>query len=214
MKRLMSRHLLLALMTTVLIASSPTVAASSGPKATKVVTYTATQDATVSSAKPDANFGEGLRLSVRAHDPVLRTYLRFDLHRPIDPGRIVGAVLTLTSPTGDRCLSDIRGIDVYTVGDGWTEDTITFKNAPAPGAFNTSADTFGPGLVVFDVTADFTETDVATYLLKMPTDCDTLPDSEPGDLAGATRFKSGECATGRPTLEVEYCRPNHADDFC
>ncbi len=213
MKRLMP-HLLLALMTIVLIASSPTVAASSGPKATKVVTYTATQDATVSRAKPDANFGEGLRLSVRAHDPVLRTYLRFDLRRPIDASRVVGAVLTLTSPTGDGCLSDIRGVDVYTVGDSWTEDTITFNNAPAPVASNTSADTFEPGLVVFDVTADFTEANVATYLLKKPADCDRLPGSEPGDLAGATRFESSESATGRPTLEVEYCRTNHSDDYC
>ncbi len=213
MRRLIPRHLLLALLTIVLIASAPTVAASSGPKATKVVTYTATQDATVSSARPDANFGEGLRLSVRAHDPVLRTYLRFDLRRQIDAGRIVGAVLTLTSPTGDGCLSDIRGVDVYTVGDGWTEDTITFKNAPAPVAFNTSADAFGPGLVIFDVTADFTETKIATYLLKTPADCDRLTGSE-GDLAGTTRFNSTESATGMPTLEVEYCRPNHSDDYC
>ena len=212
MKRVMP-HLLLVLMTIVLIASSPAVAASSGPKPTKVVTYTATQDATVSRAKPDANFGEGLRLLVRAHDPVLRTYLRFDLHRPIDAGRIVGALLTLTSPTGDGCVSDIRGVDAYTVSDDWTEDTITFNNAPAPIAYNTSADTFGPGPVLFDVTADFTETDVATYVLKTPADCDRLPGSE-GDLAGTTRFNSTESATGWPTLEVEYCRLNHSDDYC
>jgi hypothetical protein len=206
-------QLLLVLMTIFLIASSSAVAASSGPKATKVVTYTATQDATVSRAKPDSNFGENLRLLVRAHDPVLRTYLRFDLHRPIDAGRIVGAVLTLTSPTGDGCLSDIRGVDVYTVGDDWSEDTITFNNAPAPIAYNTSADAFGPGLVIFDVTADFTETRIATYLLKTPADCDRLPGSE-GDLAGASRFNSTESATGMPTLEVEYCRPNHSNDYC
>jgi hypothetical protein len=126
----------------------------------------------------------------------------------------VGAVLTLTSPTGDGCLSDIRGVDVYTVGDGWTEDTITFNNAPAPVAYNASADTFGPGLVIFDVTADFTQTKIATYLLKTPADCDRLPGSEPGELAGTTRFKSTENATSRPTLEVEYCRPNHSDDYC
>jgi hypothetical protein len=214
MKRLVPRLSLWALTTIVLLASSPMVAASSGPKATKTVTYLATQDATVSSARPDANFGEGRRLSVRSHDPVLRTYIRFDLHRPIDPGRIVGAVLTLTSPTGDRCLSDIRDVDVYTVGDGWREDNITFNTAPAPVAFNTSAGTFGPGQVVFDVTADFTETDVATYYLKMPADCDRLPDSEPGDLAGATKFKSSESTTGEPTLEVGYCRLNHSDDYC
>ena len=92
MKRLIRRQSPLVLMAIVLIASSPAGAVSRGPKATKVVTYTATEDATVSSARPNANFGEGLRLSVRSHDPVLQTYLRFDLHRPIDPGRIVGAL--------------------------------------------------------------------------------------------------------------------------
>jgi hypothetical protein len=207
-------QLAMILMVLVLCVSSSSVAASSGPKATKVVTLTATQDATVSSAKPDTNFGERRRLSVRAHDPVVRAYLRFDLHHPIDPGLVWSVLLTLTSPTGDRCLSNIRDVDVYTIGDGWSEDTITFDNAPAPVAFNTSSGDFGPGQVVFDVTGDFTEPDLATYLLEMPADCDLAPVGELGDLAGATKFKSSEGATGRPTLEVEYCRPQHSDEIC
>jgi hypothetical protein len=201
-------------MTVVLMALSTASAASNGPKATKLVTYTATQDATVTSARPDANFGQRLQLSVRAHDPILRTYIRFDLHHPIDPGLVWSVLLTVNSPTGDRCLNELRDVDVYAVGDNWSEDTITYNNAPRPVAFDTSADTFGPGTVVFDVTANFTDTDVATYLLEMPADCDEPGFGEPGDLAGATTFKSSESATGGPTLEVEYCRPNHSDELC
>src|SRR5262245_38140005 len=129
---------------------------------------------------------------------------------------MVGAVLTLTSPTGDRCLSKIRGVDVFTVGDDWSEDTITFDNAPAPVAYNTSADVFRPGQVIFDVTADFTETDVATYYLEMPSDCGRPPVSDPSDLAGGggsrvarakrvgRRSRSSIAAPITPATTAEY----------
>jgi hypothetical protein len=142
------------------------------------------------------------------------TYLRFDLRRAIDPARLVGAVLTLTSPTGDQCLSDVRGVDVYTVGANWDEDTITFANAPAPRSFVASVDEFGRGRVAIDVTSDFTATTVAAYALVMPADCDALPDSQPGDVAGATQFWSSESEANQPTLQIEYCRRNHSSGVC
>jgi hypothetical protein len=203
----------LALALTVVGLSTPTPAAAAGPKPTKTITYVATQDATVSSATPHDNFGERPRLAVRSHGPTLVTYLRFDL-RTIDPARLVGAVLTLTSPTGDRCLSGVRGVDVYTVGARWDEDTITFANAPAPQSFVASVDEFGRGRVVIDVTSDFTATTVAAYALVMPADCDLLPDSQPGDVAGATRFWSSESEASQPTLQIEYCRRNHSAGVC
>jgi hypothetical protein len=180
--------------------------AASAPKPTKVVRFHASQDATVSSAAPDTNFGEALRLFVQAV-PVQEAYVRFDLSHRIDPGRLVGAGITFLSPSGDRCRSDIRGVDIFTTSSDWSEDAITFNSRPPLGTFVSSAENFTQGRVFFDVTSDFTETKVATYVLEMPADfCGS---------SGPTVFYSSEAARSlRPVLEMEYCRKQHSQDLC
>jgi glycosyl hydrolase family 99/calcineurin-like phosphoesterase family protein len=90
-------------------------------------TFTPTADANVRVDHPDSKYGRQ-RSSIRVDgDPVSTAYLRFDL---TGSGPVTNATLKLfaLSPAVGA------GIDVRTVADnGWSENTITYANAPTVG---------------------------------------------------------------------------------
>ena len=90
-------------------------------------TYTSVADSYVLATRPNANFGRSVKLQADG-EPVARSYLRFNLQGLTDP--IIKAELLLRAGSGSS-----TGFQVNSVTDGsWTENGITFANAPAPGA--------------------------------------------------------------------------------
>ena len=96
-----------------------------GPSSTNTKTLLAVEDATVLESAPDA---------VQPADDLAcgltdgKVYLKFEVPDPI--GTVKSAKLTLTAP-GDGS-ADGQGGDLYFVPDNnWSEDTLTWNNAPA-----------------------------------------------------------------------------------
>jgi hypothetical protein len=89
--------------------------------------FTPAGDGYVSQARPQINFGGSPTLRTDASPETERSYLHFDLRQLA--GRVNAATLRLYAQTGSR-----TGYAVRTVtATGWTESTITYANAPAPG---------------------------------------------------------------------------------
>jgi hypothetical protein len=85
-------------------------------------------DAYVSQARPDRNFGRAPALQTDAFPKAKRSYLRFKVTDLA--GAVIAARLRLYAETASQ-----GGFAVRTVAaTGWTEDTITYANAPAPGS--------------------------------------------------------------------------------
>jgi hypothetical protein len=136
---------------------------------------TATDDAYVSFARPDANTGTSVKLvaSEKAGDRKI-TYLRFT----VPDGTQVGAA-TLTLTRTNHHLPPV--VEVYrTDAAGWSEQTLTGRTAPrlgdlvaavpAPGrgftiSFDVSAAVPGPGSYAFAVASPATD-DVAIFVSK------------------------------------------------
>jgi len=128
----------------VLFALGVAVASSSGTDSS--VSVTATADAYVSAASPSSNEGDGVSLRVDG-DPTVVAYLRFVL--PASVTGVTKATLSL------HATSDLpSGIEVHSVSAPWDESTVTFTNAPPPGALVGSSGPITSGSWVdIDVTA-------------------------------------------------------------
>ena len=97
------------------------------PATTVTSRFTAVADAYVSRAKEDRNFGGSPALRTSSSPRLERSYLRFAVTQL--PGEVTSARLRLYAETASR-----RGYSVRTVAGGsWTEATITYATAPAPG---------------------------------------------------------------------------------
>jgi hypothetical protein len=97
------------------------------PATTVTSRFTAVADAYVSRAKEDRNFGGSPALRTSSSPRLERSYLRFAVTQL--PGEVTSARLRLYAETASR-----RGYSVRTVAGGsWTEATVTYATAPAPG---------------------------------------------------------------------------------
>jgi hypothetical protein len=113
---------------------TPTEVATATPTETPVIvggsqvyTFTSVADSYVLMTHPDTNFGRSVKLQADGA-PVARSYQRFNLQGLADP--VVSAQLYLHANSGSS-----TGFQVNAVPDGsWTENGISFANAPAPGA--------------------------------------------------------------------------------
>jgi hypothetical protein len=85
-------------------------------------------DAYVSQAKPNYNFGGSPTLRTRAFPNLRHSYLRFDV------AGLAGTVTSATLRLYGESTSSV-GYSVRSVANAeWTENRITFANAPTPGA--------------------------------------------------------------------------------
>jgi hypothetical protein len=90
--------------------------------------FTPAADASVSQARPQRNLGRTPALDTDAFPKAKRSYLRFQVGQLA--GSVAAAKLRLYAETASR-----DGYTVRTVAaTGWTEDTITYANAPTPGS--------------------------------------------------------------------------------
>src|SRR5207302_9766724 len=80
-------------------------------------------DAKVQSDHPDQNYGDRLWLNAETARGVRSSYLRFDV-----PAGVSDATLRLYSSAGGP------GFTVHASADTWGERSITWDNAPVPGA--------------------------------------------------------------------------------
>jgi hypothetical protein len=97
------------------------------PATTVTSRFTAVADAYVSRAKEDRNFGGSPALRTSSSPRLERSYLRFAVTQL--PGEVTSARLRLYAETASR-----SGYAVRTVAGGsWTEATVTYATAPAPG---------------------------------------------------------------------------------
>jgi phosphatidylinositol-3-phosphatase len=105
--------------------SSPTSTSSPTASPTPLPTSTApTADSYVQSDKPSANFGTSTAV-LTDDSPVKTTYLKFR----------VGSAPPTTATLAVTALSkQSRGFVVHPAASGWTESTVDYQNAPAPGA--------------------------------------------------------------------------------
>jgi hypothetical protein len=119
------------------------VASSSGTDSS--VSVTAAGDSYVSSATPSSNEGDDVKLRVDG-DPSIVSYLRFVL--PVSVTGVTHATLSL------HALADLpSGVEVHGVSSPWDEASVTFANAPAPGALVASSGPITSGAWVdIDVT--------------------------------------------------------------
>ena len=93
----------------------------------QVYTFTTAADSYVWSTRPGTNYGESIKLHVDGA-PVERSYLRFNLQGLVDT--VVSAQLYLFANSGSSTGFQVNAVDDNT----WTEEGITYANAPAPGA--------------------------------------------------------------------------------
>jgi Hypothetical glycosyl hydrolase family 15 len=84
-------------------------------------------DAYVSRVQPQRNFGGADTLRTESSPGLKRSYLRFDVTQL--GGTIVNATLRLYAQRANALGYTVRSV----ASTSWTEDTITYANAPAPG---------------------------------------------------------------------------------
>ena len=118
-------------------------AASPSSAATTQTTFTVNADSYATHSRPTANYGSASMMQVQATKA--RAYIAFNVSGLV--GTVSAATLRLSSST-----TNPQGITVAHSATGWSESTITWKNAPAPGAtIGSSGPITAPGWVNVDV---------------------------------------------------------------
>ena len=92
-------------------------------------------DSWVDFKTPDTNYGNDIEIHVKADKQTRRSYLKFDLSALPAGTTVTSAKLYLYCTAGTPTLLPV---DVHETNDSWSEDTLTWNNAPAVGAFVTS----------------------------------------------------------------------------
>lgn len=141
---------------------------------TKAASVAAQGDATVRADIGKTNFGWTSTLDAVA-GPDRRGYLLFDVQGLTAP--VTRATLSLTVNTGAGVRADVRSTET-----GWGERTITWANAPAPGAL-VASQTLTSGRVSIDVTSAVAGNGKVGFVLLSPKDRITVYSRETG---GAT----------------------------
>jgi hypothetical protein len=131
-----------------------------------------------SDPRVDENRSDSSKLSVRSDEKAYKSWIKFDV-TGLDVGALPGAYLRITlhqDKDNSALLSAVN--DDYTTGIGWTEDDLTWNNAPGN---ITSADGINPddaGFTVDNLRADLDPT-VTTFI---------GPVDYPGGVAGDQYF--------------------------
>jgi hypothetical protein len=94
---------------------------------TSVLTFTSVADASILASNPTTNYGTSTTLLVD-NSPLTRFLIRFAV-TGIGAQSVASAKLRLYCTNGSN-----RGGDFYEVADDWSEGTVTWNNAPAPGS--------------------------------------------------------------------------------
>src|SRR5262249_34745273 len=90
-----------------------------------------TDDAYVTPALPNGNFGGGLNLVVQS--PATSSYIRFDLGSALPPGVTAADVAQANLRLFINAVNRPGLLDVRVLSGTWSEATITYNHAPAQG---------------------------------------------------------------------------------
>jgi Hypothetical glycosyl hydrolase family 15 len=168
--------------TTALVGLLVTIPRATGT--TTTVQFRATADAFISQARPNRNFGTDPVLRTDASPTLERIYLRFDV-RPLS-GVVTRATLRLYANGHERV-----GFTVRSATTDWTEEGITYANAPSPGSLAGSSGPVAPGTwTSVDVTSLVAGEGMTSFVLTAGS-------------ASAGRYASRERAMVAPQLVVE-----------
>ena len=131
-------------------AAALTAGQGSAAQATAVFTFTPTADAYVIKSQASSNFGGSTSLRADA-SPVTRSYLRFAL-TGLNGASVQSAKLRVYANS-----TNSTGISILALSNNtWSESTIAYRNAPAPGALITRSTGFSSG--------SWVELDVSSYV--------------------------------------------------
>ncbi len=141
--------------------SGMAASASATTDVVSVLTFTPSADSYVDSTKTTSNFGSTTTLRVDG-SPLVRTYMRYDLSGI--SGTIEKATLRMYAN------SSSAGHDVHLADNSWSEGTLNWNNAPAPGSVLMGSSNGGPAGTW--TTADVTPavTGNGSITLEMDTD--------------------------------------------
>ena len=111
------------------------------------------EDAYVSSAHPEVNYGSTQRMWVDNDEDVLTSYLKFDVKTSVYDGHNAceGGVFSASSATLSLKVDNLSDgtQDVWTTAPDWTEGTLTHDNRPAPVDDNPWGHVYGaPGSLI------------------------------------------------------------------
>jgi hypothetical protein len=146
--------------------------------------FSASADAFVSQARPNRNFGTNPVLRTDASPTLERIYVRFDVRQL--SGVVTRAILRLYANSPDRV-----GFTVRSATTDWTEDRITYANAPVPGALAGRSGPAAPG--------SWTSVDVTSLVPGEGTTSFVLTARS----ASAGRYASRERGMVAPQLVIE-----------
>ncbi|MEM3699768.1 MAG: DNRLRE domain-containing protein [Candidatus Bathyarchaeia archaeon] len=163
-----------------------------------------TADSWVEAEYPNDNHGTDTSLRVKSNSRTRRSYLKFDLSSIPNGKSVISVKLYLYCTYADANPS--VEIYVHETGDGWTESTITWNNAPAVGASITSVSVGGTGkYYCWDITpygqAQYSGDKILSVVVKL-----LLDDPSQNNPSYTRYFASKEYSgTGQdPYLEVIY----------
>ncbi|MCW3841951.1 DNRLRE domain-containing protein [Micromonospora yasonensis] len=159
-----------------------------------------THDAMVWKDHGDTNYGTtGLVVKNTGDGWTRRSYLKFDL-AGVNPADIASATLRVhgNNTTCTECTTDLAvqsAPDENATGGAWSEDTLTWNNAPQPEG--------GPiGNLAVGTTASYASGDVTTYVRVQAAGdgVATFVLTEPAQTGEFVLLNSDEAATGQPQL--------------
>jgi hypothetical protein len=166
------------------------------------VQLTATEDSHIVQSNPTGTNGSATTLRVVSRDRANvngafrneRTLVKFAL-----PSRAGCSITSATlSMSGSGQTDSGRTIQAYSVGAAWTEDTVTWNNAPGPaGPVVTTASSANPSWTLTSlVQGQFSGTAVSVGFL--------LKDQTENGAQHVQQYRSSEAAAPRPTLTVVF----------
>jgi hypothetical protein len=185
-------------------------------------TFVAVADALVKSSSPSTNYGSDAELRVRAPTPEYRSFVRFDVSGL--QGSVGSATLRLFAVDGST-----DGGQLFSAGNGWSESTLTWSNAPSisGGALGAAGPITAATWIEYDVTAIVsgdgsigfalasTSTDSAYYSAREGTNPPELvittfvpePDTTPPTLVDRTPAPGATLVPVDAVVQVEFDEP-------
>ncbi|WP_299444946.1 DNRLRE domain-containing protein [uncultured Phycicoccus sp.] len=181
--------MVLALLAPVIVTASSQAA---GAELTTVIATDA--DAVVDSARPTKNYGASRLLRIDG-SPVVRTYLRFSVGAL--SGEVVKAELLVSTKSATT-----SSTSVALSSAAWAERTLTYQNAPQPGAsFATAAPVKAGGTLTADVTSAVQQPGTVGFVLTTPSSTNVAMHSRESSAAAPAqlRLTVKQAPTSTPT---------------
>ncbi len=163
--------------------------------ATSSYTFVPVADAYVTQAYPTTNYGSSHTLRAVA-SPITRSYLRFVVSG-LNGATVQSATFKFYAGSSNSIGFSLSAL----VNNTWTESTITYNNAPAPGSIINSSKAFNSGTWVTVDASSYVKGD-GTYNLVITTtsaDLIKLSSREAGSKAPKLVIAATPAATATPT---------------